>query len=97
MSRHRATRQPSRQARDIAQQLPLVAPVAKVRARNVDPEAAAKIAIQRRAKPSAVPGQVRLVLTLDLPRELAERLSARSIREGTTFEAIIIEKLKASS
>src|SRR5215831_14535494 len=62
------------------EQLPLVAPVAKVRPRNVDPKAAAKIAIQRRAKPSAVPGHVRLVLTLDLPRELAKRLSAKGIR-----------------
>ena len=94
MSRHRAIRQPSRQERDMPQQLPLVAPVAKVRPRNVDPKAAAKIAIERRAKPAAVPGHVRLVLTLDLPRELAERLSARSIREGTTFEAIVIERLK---
>jgi len=67
MSRHRATRQPPRQERDTPQQLPLVAPVANVRPRNVDPEAAAKIAIQRRAKPSAVPGHVRLVLTLELP------------------------------
>src|SRR5262245_9318673 len=87
MSRYRATRQPSRQGRDTPQQLPLVAPVAKVRPRNVDPEAAAKIAIQRRAEPSTVPGHVRLVLTLELPRELAERLSARSIREGRTSKA----------
>jgi hypothetical protein len=93
MSRHRASRQPSRPERDRPQQLPLVAPVAKVRPRNVDPEAAAKIAIQRRAKASAVPGHVRLVLTLELPRAFAERLSAQSIREGKTFEGVLIERL----
>src|SRR5262244_3254631 len=95
MSRHRATRQPSRQERDTPQQLPLVAPVANVRPRNVDPEAVAKIAIQRRAKPSAVPGRVKLVFTLELRRALAERLSAKAIREGKNLEAIIIELLEA--
>ena len=78
-------------------QLPLVAPVANVRPRNVDPEAAAKLAIQRRAKPSAVPGHVKLVLTIELPRAFAERLSARSIREGKTFEAILIEILRTGA
>jgi hypothetical protein len=97
MSRPRATRQPSRHERDMPQQLPLVTPVAKTRPRNVDPEAAAKIAIQRRAKPSAVPGHVRLVLTLELPRAFAETLSARSIREGRTFEAVLIEILTAGA
>jgi hypothetical protein len=93
MSRHRATRQPSGPERDAPQQLPLVAPVAKVRPRNVDPEVAAKIAIERRAKPSAVPGHVKLVLTIELPRAFAERLSAQSIREGKTFEGVLIEIL----
>ena len=79
------------------QQLPLVAPVAKVRPRNVDPEAAAKIAIQRRGKASTVPGHVRLVLTLELPRAFAEKLSARSIREGKTFEAVLLEILKSEA
>jgi hypothetical protein len=96
MSRQHATRQRSRQERDTSQQLPLVAPVAKVRPRNVGPEEAAKIAIQRRAKPSGVPGHVRLVLTLELPRAFAEKLSARSIREGKTFEAVLIEILAAT-
>jgi len=97
MSRHRATRQPSRQERDVPQQLPLVAPVAKVRPRNVDPEAAAKIAIERRAKPSPVPGRVKLMLVLELRRALAEQLSARGIREGKNLEAIIIEILEAGA
>jgi len=97
MSRHRATRQPARHERDTPQQLPLVAPVAKVRPRNVDPEAVAEIAIQRRAKPSGVPGRVKLVFTLELRRALAERLSAKAIREGKNLEAIIIEILEAGA
>jgi hypothetical protein len=51
---------------------------------------------QRHAKVSAVPGYVRLVLTLELPRAFAETLSARSIREGKTFEAVLIEILAAT-
>ena len=79
------------------QQLPLAAPVANVRPRNVDPEAAAKITIQRRAKASTVPGHVRLVLTLELPRGLAERLSAKGIREEKNLEAIVVEILDAGA
>src|SRR5262245_41414873 len=97
MSRHRATRQPSRQERDRPQQLPLVTLVAKVRRRNVDPEVAAKIAIQRRAKPSPVPGRAKLMLVLELRRALAEKLSARGIREGKNLEAVIIELLEAEA
>jgi hypothetical protein len=36
------------------------------------PEQAAKAYIARRAKPSVVPGRVKLTFTLDVPRELAE-------------------------
>ena len=97
MSRHRATRQPSRPERDTPQQLPLVAPVAKVRPRNIDPDAVAKVAIQRRAKASTVPGHVRLVLTLELPRAVAERLSAKGIRDGKNLEGVIAEILKAGA
>ena len=47
----------------------------------LEPAAAARLAVARRAKPSTVPDHVRLVLTLELPRELAEKLSERAIRE----------------
>jgi len=60
------------------------------------PEAAAKLAIARRAKPSPVPGHVKLTLTLEMERGLAERLSARSIREGKNLEAVVIEALRDS-
>jgi hypothetical protein len=40
------------------------------------PEQAARTYITRRAKPSVVPGFLKLALTLEMPRELAERLSA---------------------
>jgi hypothetical protein len=36
--------------------------------RRVEPEQAAKVAIARRTKPSALPDHVKLVLTLDLRR-----------------------------
>jgi hypothetical protein len=36
---------------------------------------------------------VKLAFTLDMPRELAERLSARAIREGKNLEAVVIETL----
>ena len=40
-----------------------------------------------------VPGHVKLTLTLELPRELAERLSAEAIREGVNLEAVAVEML----
>ena len=46
--------------------------------------------IARRAKPSVVPGHVKLTLTLDMRRDLAERLSARAIRDGVNLEAAVI-------
>ena len=42
------------------------------------------------------PGHVKLGLTLELPRTVAERLSARPIREQKNLEAVIIEALKAA-
>jgi len=60
------------------------------------PEEAAKDYIRRRAKPSVVPGHVKLTFTLDMPRALAERLSARAIREGINLEAILMEILGKS-
>src|SRR5262249_14852662 len=63
----------------------------------LEPAAAAKLAVARRAKPSAVPGHVRLVLTLELRRELAEKLSERAIREERNIEAIIIALLEAAA
>jgi len=33
---------------------------------------------------------VKLSFTLDIPRELAERLSARAIREGKNLDAVVI-------
>jgi hypothetical protein len=40
-----------------------------------------------------VPGHVKLTFTLDLPREAAERLSARAIREGVNLDAIVVNIL----
>ena len=74
-------------------ELPLGAP--KRRAASIEPEEAAKVAIARRAKPGAPPGYVRLVLSLELRRALAEQLSARAIREGKNLEGVIIDLLEA--
>jgi hypothetical protein len=74
-------------------QLPLPsAPPTKSR-KIPSPELTAKNYIARRAKPSVVPGHVKLTFTLDLPRELAERLSANAIRKGVNMEAVIMEIL----
>ena len=73
---------------------PPAAPKAKTRVIPA-PEQAAKAYIARRAKPSVVPGHVKLTFTLDMPRELAERLSARAIREGVSLEAVVVELLSA--
>jgi hypothetical protein len=81
---------------DGPEQLPLPAPPAAPKARRriaPAPEQAAKAYIARRAKPSVVPGHVKLTFTLDISRELAERLSARAIREGRNLEAVLIEML----
>ena len=43
-----------------------------------------------------VPGHVKLTMTLDMRRELAERLSARAIRDGVNLEAVVIELLGAN-
>lgn len=54
------------------------------------------MAVARRTRPSAVPGNVKLTLTLDVPRALAERLSARAIREQRNLEGIVAEILEGT-
>jgi hypothetical protein len=44
-----------------------------------------------------LPDHVRLVFTLDLRRALAERLSAKAIREGKNLDAVVIEVLEAGA
>jgi len=41
-----------------------------------------------------VPGHVKLTFTLDMPREWAERLSARAIREGKKLDTLVIAILR---
>ena len=55
-----------------------------------EPEEAAELAIARRAKPSPIPDHVRLILTLELRRELAEQLSLKAIKSERNIEAIVI-------
>jgi hypothetical protein len=50
---------------------PLAATPMKRLSTVLDPAAAAKIAVARRTKPSAIPDHVHLVLTLDIRRALA--------------------------
>ena len=95
MSRRRATA--SRRRSKDQPELPL-ARVPKVpRGLGLDPEQAAKLAIARRAKPSPLPGYVRLVLTLELRRELAEKLSQQAIRSERNIEAIVISLIEAAA
>jgi len=47
------------------------------------PEQSAKAYITKRAKPSVVPGHVKLTLTLGLTRELAERLSELVLQQAS--------------
>src|SRR5262245_47381215 len=75
-------------------QLPLPAPPAKTRG-PLTPEQAAKVAVSRRAKASTVPGHVKLVLTLDMERSLAEKLSARAVREGQNLDGVVVAILRA--
>ena len=76
-------------------ELPLAAP--KQRPHVLEPEVAARLAIARRAKPSAIPGYVRLLLTLELRRELAEKLSLRAIKSERNIEAIILALIEAAA
>ena len=80
-----------------AEQLPLEPPPKKPPRAAPDPERAAKIAVAHRTKASSVPGHVRFTLTLEMTRALAERLSARAIRDGKNLEAVVIELLEAGT
>ena len=61
------------------------------------PEIAARVAVSRRAKRSSIPGYVRLLLTLELPRELAEGLSLKAIKSERNIEAIVIALIEAAA
>jgi hypothetical protein len=61
------------------------------------PETAARVAVSRRAKPSSIPGYVRLVLTLEPRRELAEKLSLKAIKLERNIEAVIIGLIEAAA
>jgi len=78
-------------------ELPLAATPRKRLSTVLEPAAAARLAIARRAKPSSVPDHVRLVLTLELRRELAEKLSQQAIRSGRNIEAIVIASIEAAA
>src|SRR5215831_4143242 len=87
--RLRSRRAPAANRAAHAARLPPV-PSRKVRP-EITPEQAAKVAIARRAKPASRPDYVKLVLTLELRRVLAARLSARAIREGKNLEGVVID------
>jgi hypothetical protein len=94
VSRRRAAR--SNRATPDQPDLPLTAKPQR-RGGAAEPEEAARLAIARRAKPGAPPDHVRLVLTLELRRALAEQLSTRAIRSGKNLEAVIIDMLEAGA
>jgi len=63
---------------------------------GVEPEQAAKLAIASQAKPGARPGNVWLVLTLELCQALAEQLNGRAIREDKNLEVVVIDLLEGN-
>jgi len=81
--------------RQVPEQLPLDEPQAspKKTPARAEPDQLAKAAIARGAKPSVTPGHVKLTFTLDLPRALAKRLSARAIRESRNLGGVICDIL----
>jgi len=78
-------------------ELPLAASPKKRLSTVLDPAAAAKVAVARRAKPSPVSDHVRLALTLELRRELAETLSLKAIKSERNIEAIVIGLIEAAA
>jgi len=95
--RRRRSARPTRS--DDQPELPLAAtPTPRTRLSTIlEPVAAAKLAIARRAKPSSVPDHVRLILTLELRRELAEKLSLKAIKSERNIEAIVIGLIEAAA
>jgi len=92
-------RRPSRPicSNDNQPELPLAAASRKRFSTVIEPAAAARRAIARRVRPSPVPDHVRLVLTLELRRELAEKLSLKAIKSERNIEAIIIGLIDAAA
>ena len=84
----------SPEASDGQPELPLASGLKR---RVLAPEVAARVAVSRRAKPSPIPGYVRLLLTLEVRRELAEKLSLRAIKTEENIEAIIIGLIETAA
>jgi hypothetical protein len=59
------------------------------------PEETARSAVARR--PKSPTGNVLFTITLALPPGLAEKLTARAIREGKNIDAIVTEILEAEA
>jgi len=57
----------------------------------------AQLFLHQSQNTASVLGYVRLVLTLEGRRELAEKLSERAIREERNIEAIVIALLEAAA
>jgi len=94
MSRRRRARA---EASDDQRELPLTAAPKGRSYRVLAPEVAARLAVARRAKLSPVPGYLRLLLTLEVRRELAEKLSLRAIKTEENIEAIIIGLIETAA
>ena len=94
MSRRRRARP---RASDDQRELPLTAAPKARSYRVLAPEVAARLAVARRAKPSPIPGYVRLLLTLEVRRELAEKLSVRAIKTEENIEAVIIGLIETAA
>jgi len=58
-----------------------------------NPNHLVKVAVARRTKPSAKPGNIKLPLTGNLPRTLAEALTAQAISQERSLEGLARELL----
>jgi hypothetical protein len=62
---------------------------------GASPEDVARKAVAKR--PTTPSGRVNYTFTLALPRDLAEKLTARAVREAKNIEAIVTEILEAEA
>ncbi len=90
-------RRPSLKTEDGQPELPLAQGLKRRTASVLAPDVAARLAVARRAKPSPISGYVRLLLTLEVRRELAEKLSLKAIKSERNIEAIVIALIEAAA
>ena len=67
----------------------VVIPFPRARTARYSPEQMAKASVAKRPSPVGQPDKVELAVKLVVRRDVAERLTARAIREGRKIEALM--------